>query len=384
MKKGIALLLSMLMMTASVGITCAQATMDEAVDQLFAGTKAVGGAFLVAKEGEVVYERYYGVQQKTTQVPVSEQTYFRCASVTKLVTGIGLMKMMDEGLLAPDEDISTYLGYTVRNPRYPDTPITLRMLMSHTAGLNENSSYSAKSSLLRDMIDVERKARANFKDVKPGTQYAYSNFGAGITGAIVEAVTGMDVSSYMRQTLFAPLGIDAAYHATQLESTEDISATYKKNGKLYAAPSYMLRQEYKAEALPDEHYRVTVGSLLIRPRALMKLGIALCGDGTVDGVRVLSEEAIAMMFSEQSMETTGITSDSPYSFFTIRQDTLLDGKRVYGHQGTDEGVICNLYVEPESGMTIVVMSNGCNTTREDGIMRLTRRLTALAVEEFFQ
>lgn len=384
MKKGIALLLSMLMMTASVGITCAQAMMDEAVDQLFAGTKAVGGAFLVAKEGEVVYERYYGVQQKTTQVPVSEQTYFRCASVTKLVTGIGLMKMMDEGLLAPDEDISTYLGYTVRNPRYPDTPITLRMLMSHTAGLNENSSYSAKSSLLRDMIDVERKARANFKDVKPGTQYAYSNFGAGITGAIVEAVTGMDVSSYMRQTLFAPLGIDAAYHATQLESTEDISATYKKNGKLYAAPSYMLRQEYKAEALPDEHYRVTVGSLLIRPRALMKLGIALCGDGTVDGVRVLSEEAIAMMFSEQSMETTGITSDSPYSFFTIRQDTLLDGKRVYGHQGTDEGVICNLYVEPESGMTIVVMSNGCNTTREDGIMRLTRRLTALAVEEFFQ
>lgn len=384
MKKGIALLLSMLMMTVCVGITCAQATMDEAVDQLFAGTKAVGGAFLVAKEGEVVYERYYGVQQKTTQVPVSEQTYFRCASVTKLVTGIGLMKMMDEGLLAPDEDISTYLGYTVTNPRYPDTPITLRMLMSHTAGLNENSSYSAKSSLLRDMIDVERKARANFKDVKPGTQYAYSNFGAGITGAIVESVTGMDVSSYMRQMLFAPLGIDAAYHATQLESTEDISATYKKNGKLYAAPSYMLRQEYKAEALPDEHYRVTVGSLLIRPRDLMKLGIALCGDGTVDGVRVLSEEAIAMMFSEQSMETTGITSDSPYSFFTIRQDTLLEGKRVYGHQGTDEGVICNLYVEPESGMTIVVMSNGCNTTREDGIMRLTRRLTALAVEEFFQ
>lgn len=384
MKKGMALLLAALMMIACLGAASAQGTMDEAVDQLFAGTKAVGGAFLVAKEGEVVYEHYYGVQQKTTQVPVSEQTYFRCASVTKLVTGIGLMKMMDEGLLAPDEDISTYLGYTVRNPRYPDTPITLRMLMSHTAGLNENSSYSAKSSLLRDMIDVERKARANFKDVKPGTQYTYSNFGAGVTGAIVESVTGMDVSSYMRQTLFAPLGIDAAYHATQLESPEDISATYKKNGKLYAAPSYMLRQEYKAEALPDEHYRVTVGSLLIRPRDLMKLGIALCGDGTVDGVRVLSEDAIAMMFSEQSLETTGITSDSPYSFFTIRQDTLLDGKRVYGHQGTDEGVICNLYVEPESGMTIVVMSNGCNTTREDGIMRLTRRLTALAVEEFFQ
>jgi len=379
-----ALILLCLLMAASCALAQEEKTMDEAVDSIFRGTKAVGGAFLVAKEGEVVYERYYGVQQLTTKVPVNPDTYFRCASVTKLVTGIGLMKMMDEGLLAPDEDISTYLGYTVRNPRFPDTPITLRMLMSHTAGLNETSSYSAKSSKLRDMIDVERKARANFKNVKPGTQYAYSNFGAGITGSIVESVTGMDVSSYMSEFLFAPLGIDAAYHATQIEDTQDISATYNKKGKLYAAPSYMLRQEYIPEALPDTHYRVTVGSLLIRPKDLMKLGIALCGDGTVDGVRVLSEEAIAMMREEQSFETTGITADSPYTFFTIRQDTLIDGKRVYGHQGTDEGVVCNLYVEPESQMVVVVMSNGCNTTRENGIMRMTRRLTALAVDEFFE
>ncbi|MBR5288259.1 MAG: beta-lactamase family protein [Clostridia bacterium] len=384
MIRKLALLIAAILMAASCAFAQEELTMDEAVDQIFRGTKAVGGAFLVAKEGEVVYERYYGVQQLTTKVPVHADTYFRCASVTKLVTGIGLMKMMDEGLLAPDEDISTYLGYTVRNPRYPETPITLRMLMSHTAGLNENSSYSAKSSLLRDMIDVERKARANFKNVKPGTQYAYSNFGAGITGSIVESVTGMDVSSYMRQFLFEPLGIDAAYHATQIENTQDLSATYNKKGKLYAAPSYMLRQEYIQEALPDKHYRVTVGSLLIRPRDLMKLGIALGGDGTVNGVRVLSEEAIAMMREEQHFETTGITPDSPYSFFTIRQDTLLEGKRVYGHQGTDEGVVCNLYVEPESQMVIVVMSNGCNTTRENGIMRMTRRLTALAAQEFFE
>ena len=85
-----------------------------------------------------------------------------------------------------------------------------------------------------------------------------------------------------------------------------------------------------------------------RPRDLTRLGIALCGDGTVDGVRVLSEDAIAMMRQEQSEATTGITSDTPYTFFTVRQDTLLDGRRVYGHQGTDEGIVCNLYVEPVS------------------------------------
>jgi len=374
------LLLGLCMMLA---VGAAADEMDARVDDVFRGTKTVGGAFVVAQRGEIVYERYYGEQQKTTHVPVTADTYFRCASVTKLVTGIGLMKMMDEGILAPDEDISTYLGYTVRNKRYMDTPITLRMLMSHTAGLAENGSFGKKSSILSDMLDVEKKAGANFKkDVQPGSRYTYSNFGAGITGAIVEAVTGKDVSTYMREKLFAPLGIDAAYSATQLESPDDIAATYNKDGSLYAAPSYMLRQEYLAEASPDTHYRTTIGSLLIRPRDLAKLGIAICGDGTVDGVRVLSEEAVAAMRKEHSLETDGITAESPYTFFTIRQDTLFDGLRVYGHQGTDEGIVCNLYVEPENELVIVVMTNGCQTRRDDGIMRITRRLAAIAEEAY--
>jgi len=170
-------------------------------------------------------------------------------------------KMMDDGMLEPDEDISTYLGYAVGNPRYPDTPITLRMLMSHTAGLNENSSYSSKSSKLSNMIALDQKARANFKDVRPGSEYAYSNFGAGITGAIIESVTGEDVSSFMREYLFEPLGIDAAYTATQLEEPEYLTATYHKDGSLYIAPSYALRQTYDAQATPDAEF------LQLRPPA---------------------------------------------------------------------------------------------------------------------
>lgn len=365
-----------------MGAAAETPSLDEQVDAAFRGAKAVGGAFIVAMGHDIVYEHYYGEQQKSTHVPVSERTIFRCASVSKMVTGICLMRLMEQGVLSPDGDISDYLGYKVRNPRYPDTPITLRMLMSHTSGLNENASYSKRSSLLRDMIDVERKARSNFREVKPGATYAYSNFGAGITGSIIESVTGVEFSTFMRQELFAPLGIDAAYVPTQLGSPEDLSASYERDGSLNVAPSYLLRQEYDEEPNPDTHYRMTVGSLYIRARDLARLGIALCTDGTVDGVRVLSEESLAMMRQEQSEETTGITEDSPYSFFTIRQDTLLEGRRVYGHQGTSEGIICNLYYEPVSGMTLAVVSNGCDTVRDDGIMRLTRRLAGIAQEEW--
>ena len=358
--------------------------LDAQVDAAFARSKAVGGALVVAMGQDIVYERYYGVQQKTTGVPVTENTYFRSASVTKLVTGIGLLQLMEQGVLEPDADISAYLGYTVRNPRYPDDPITLRQLMSHTAGLNEDSSYSRRSSLLREMIESTQKARANFKDVQPGTAYEYSNFGAGITGSVMEAVTGQDVSSYMREAVFAPLGIDAAYTVTQLEHPEYIAASYKKDGSLNVAPSYLLRQPYPAQPSPDTHYRMTVGSLFIRPRDLARLGIALCGDGTVGGVRVLSEASVAMTRQEQSLQTTGITAKSPYSFFVIRQDSLLAGRRVYGHQGTSEGIVCNLYVEPQSGLTMAVMSNGCNAVRDRGIMSLTRRLAGIVEEAFLK
>ena len=356
--------------------------MDDAVDQVFRSMKSVGGAFVVAQHGEIVYERYYGVQQKTTNTPVTRDTYFKCASVTKFVTGIALQKMMDRGMLDPDEDISHYLGYAVGNPRYPDQPITLRMLMSHTSGINEGASYNYKNSKLSDMIALDKKARSNFRDVAPGSQYKYSNFGAGITGSIIEAVTGQDVSSFVRTFLFEPLEIDAAYSASQLESPEYIAATYRKDGSLYQAPPYMLRKEYEEEANPDLQDRSTVGSLLIRPRDLCRLGIAACTDGTVDGIPVLSEEALQRMRQIQSPETTGITSKSPYSFFCIRQEGVFKDRTVYGHQGTNEGIVCNLYFEPESELVICVMTNGCRSARDNGVIRITHKLAEIAENKY--
>lgn len=86
MKKIVSIMLA-LAMIFSLALAAAEESMDERVDRIFRDTKAVGGAFLVAQNGEIVYEHYYGVQQKTTGVPVTEKSYFRCASVTKLVTG---------------------------------------------------------------------------------------------------------------------------------------------------------------------------------------------------------------------------------------------------------------------------------------------------------
>ena len=102
------------------------------VDAIFKKSQTVGGALVVFRNGKIEYTRYYGYQDAENQIPATKNTYFRLASVTKMVTGIGLLQLREQGLLELDRDISDYFGYPIANTHYPDTPITLRQIMSRS------------------------------------------------------------------------------------------------------------------------------------------------------------------------------------------------------------------------------------------------------------
>ncbi|MBE0601156.1 MAG: beta-lactamase family protein, partial [Firmicutes bacterium] len=99
--------------------------LNSLVDDSFKKSYTKGGALVIISGGQIVYERYYGYMEFARQIPVTENTYFRIASVTKMVTGIGLMKLNEQGLVALDADISDYFGYDIANTRFAKTPITL-------------------------------------------------------------------------------------------------------------------------------------------------------------------------------------------------------------------------------------------------------------------
>ena len=102
---------------------------DTQLHTIMRNFKTSGAAVVVAKDGEIVYEYYYGYADKKSKKPITDSTYFRLASVTKLVTAIRTMQLVEQGALDLDRDISAYLGYDIRNPYHRKTPITLRMLM---------------------------------------------------------------------------------------------------------------------------------------------------------------------------------------------------------------------------------------------------------------
>ena len=172
--------------------------LNEDIDKAFRNHKTVGAAVVVARDGEIVYEHYYGYAVKKQREPVTENTYFRLASVTKMVTAIRTMQLGEQGKLSLDQDISDYLGYEVQNPYHRKTPVTLRMLMTHTSSLDPHGGYYQVSNTLRQLISTDRLKRSNWYDEIPGTQYRYSNFGAGIIGSLMESVTGTNIDQDMQ------------------------------------------------------------------------------------------------------------------------------------------------------------------------------------------
>ncbi len=340
----------------------ADPALDDALTALFARHGTVGGVVAVGYRGELVYHLDYGVTDRQAQTPVTPDTIFKTASVTKMVTAIRLMQLVEDGLVDLDAPIGTYLGYDVRHPRF-GTDVTLRMLMSHTSGLSGNvpTGQSLQKLLSR---------RASWASWAPGSKYRYSNF-AGVMGSVIEAVTGDDLNTSMQEALFSPLGIDAAYRVHLLAQPAHASLRYNAKGLLARARNFYPTEAWNGLCDPDHHYDLAIGDLWIRGDDLCRLGMMMCGDGNLDGRILLTPETVAEMTSSQ-LDLGGITTDSPYGLSVHRISDLVPGRMVYGHQGHSEGILANLYWEPETGLVFALITNGCNVQLDNYISTLSR------------
>ena len=361
---------------------------DDRVDKLFRQQKTIGGMVVVAKDGEIVYKRCYGYANKVEKDPVTEDTYFKLASVSKLVTAVSVMKLVETGRLNLDQDIGEILGnpaYHAANPNYPKVALTSRILMTHTAGINDSSGAFAGGKPLNATLNPkENKKKSGFLKIKPGTEYKYSNYGAGIMGCILEAVTGMRLTEAARDLIWDPMGIDAAYNVLQLKEPEKIVSTYNADGSGNISRSRRLRdaKDYREEIDLDKDYVESYGSVWIRGEDLCRIGIMLCDMGVIDGQRILEEETIREMISSQQGKG-GITVDSPYGLNVERVKNLVSGKMLYGHQGMANGVLCNLYFDPETRFVFALVTNGTNVkNKADRIVMLARNLFSLMWETY--
>lgn len=381
MKRIISLALAMCFLF-SLTVMAEESTLDEEFAAIFKKYKTTGGVITIAKDGKIVYQYDYGYACKSTKEPVTDETYFRIASVTKMVTAIHIMQLVEEGLLDLDQDISDYFGYKIRNPYYTSTPITLRHLMTHTSSINAAGGYTNDpDGYVWKMLSLERRRTANYYKFSPGSKYTYSNFGAGLMGSLIEIATGKNLNDSVTASLFAPLGIDAAYSASLVKDPQKITYLYTEKGNLNVTREKTLNRTWDAGVDPENHFRSTAGSIWITGKDLCRLGILLCQGGTMDGVTILEPDTIAEMMSSQQGKP-GITFDSPYGLCIYRRSKFLQDRIVYGHQGMSSGIVAALFFEPESQFVFSVITNGSDSRMDNRITIINRKLFAKAWEAF--
>lgn len=350
------------------------AGLDAALEKIFPLYKTSGAVVVAAKDGEIVYHYDYGYAYKRDKDPVTPDTYFKLASTTKLVSAIRVMQLVEQGLLDLDAPIGDYLGFTVRNPRYKAVPVTLRQLMSHTSSLSEKGGYSRERPL-DEFLDAELNLWGSWEEWAPGSRYKYCNFGAGLMGSLMELVTGKDINTCVSEGVFGPLGIDAAYHISLLDEPDKAATVYNEVGDYYKGREAYMREAWEPEINPNKHYNITIGALWMRGDDLCRLGIALCEGGEVDGVRLLEEDTVRLMMSSQK-GLGDVTVDSPYGLCVNRVTNLLEDRMLYGHQGLSDGILSNLYFDPETHFVFAMITNGSSTNMQDHIGKLSRRVFA--------
>ena len=253
------------------------------------GIAGVGAAILVNRE--VVWMKGYGFADRATAAPFTPDTVMNIGSISKTVTGVALMRAVQEGRLSLDADINTYLPFKVVNPHYPDAPITLRQLATHTSSITDRRTVYRDSYRYGDAapeplgVFLEsyfvqggaHYAAENFLAVEPGAHRDYSNIGAGLAGYVVERATGETLAEYSRRLIFDPLGMrNTGWSLAEVDRNKHATLYVGQYGLSVPIP------HYEVATYPDGGVRTSVSDL-------SRLFTALLNDGAVDGVRILDE-----------------------------------------------------------------------------------------------
>jgi CubicO group peptidase (beta-lactamase class C family) len=196
---------------------------------------------LAIRDGRVAYEGQFGrrfigsAANGLPDKPVDANTLFRIASISKMMTTLGLMRLVEAGKLDLDADVSGYLGFSLRNPHFPDQPIVLRHLLTHTSSLRDDAGYSwGVDTALKDVLvpgsRLHGEGRMWAANAGPGAYFTYCNLGWGVIGTIMERVSGERFDRLMRRLLAEPLGLHAGYNPSELPPADiaNIATLYRK------------------------------------------------------------------------------------------------------------------------------------------------------------
>ena len=304
--------------------SAANASLDARLQQLLADERfpLAGLSVLLMRSGKVVHEGFFGQRhfkdEHAPDLPVTRDTLFRVASISKLITGLGALRLAEMGKLDLDADIGTVLGRSVRNPKFPQDVIHVRDLLSHISSLRDDGGIAFAPGV--SLLDHLSRTPKCWDDEHPPGWFAYCNLNYGLLATVMEKVGGKRFDLLMQELVIAPLGMQGGFNGMSFNEGEraNIGTLYRKQriveGKEVwdaSAPWAVQADDWLAEAPKDpeglDTYAIGTNGTVFGPQGRLRTRVSDLGTvmammmngGLHKGQHFLKKASLDRMFSER-------------------------------------------------------------------------------------
>jgi CubicO group peptidase (beta-lactamase class C family) len=347
------------------------------VDEFFEGELAdshiPGAVFLMVKDGEVFYARGYGFADLESGIRVDpRRTVFRVGSNSKTLTAAAVLTLVEEGRVELDADVNEYLDQ-VRIPATFPEPVTLRRLLTHTAGFDERLFGQHARSRDRALSLGEYLAtHLTPRTAPPGEVISYNDHGASLAGLVIEDVTGQPFAEYMEERIFSPLGMGhSSFDVANLPPHigDNLATAYRFWSGEHTPYEYDYIQTAPAAGLVTT--AADMGSFLA----------ALLGGGWWGGNRILSDSMTTVMLDRQFAHSPRLRGRA---FGFVESDE--NGVRALSKDGQATGFLSRIFLIPEAGIgfftsiNLSIFDPGPSFNRASSFHR---RLTTAILDRYF-
>lgn len=301
------------------------------------------GALLVAKEGEIILQKGYGLADRARNLPVTTESVFTIGSITKQFTGTAILKLEMQGKLSVNDPISEFFN----NVPQDKANITIHHLLTHSAGLESDYGNSDFEEVSRDEI-IRRVLNAELRS-KPGERYHYSNAGYSLLGAIIEITSGQSYEAYLNEHLFKPAGMSKSGYLIPKWNPDDIAQGYvgeKHWGTVLERPWASDGPYWNLRANGGIHSTIV---------DMYKWHLAL------EGEAVLSKEAKHKLFASHIPEDEEGSSYYGYGWAIFKTDR---GTKLIAHNGGNGIFFADFRRYVDEDVVIIIMSNVADSPAE--------------------
>lgn len=330
-----------------------------------------GATVLVMKDGQTLLKKGYGYSDFAKKTPVDpDTTIFRLASISKLFTWVSVMQLAEQGKLDIDADVNSYLDFQIA-PAF-GKPITLRNLMTHTGGFEEE---------IRDILINDPKLATPLRDFliqnqprriyPPGEIPAYSNYGVGLAGYIVQRVSGEPFEQYVSNHIFQPLGMT---HSSFHQPVEQALSSFPSDG---------YKDSTDKSAIGFEIFNpAPAGGVSSTALDMGRFAQALLGGGEFEGHRILKTDTRNAMWTRQFAASDALPAIC-MGFYQTWRNKL----RFIGHDGDLIAFHSSFLLEPTEKLVLFISYNSSgsgNKARGEWLTSFADRYYPYNLEQKFQ